>query len=947
MLDYEFITRADDLGRIARDVLQADVVGLDIESTALDPRFGDIRLVQLIVPGQENDGKVRIYVIDLFQTKTLGPVLGAMRETSAIFVVHNAKFEQKWMWWKFRFRMWPVFCTFRASAIIYNGKKGIKHDLDSVVIRELGEHPVNTGQGASDWSKLHLTQQQKDYAAEDVLRLLPLRNALKRKLTENGLLTTALVEFGVVFAEGRVELNGFAINQKKWKTLAGKNMETRSRMREELLYELPHPKDQLALPGFGGNWNVDSPQQMLASLQRLGLDIEKTPEIVLAQHASKYPLVKKVLDYRHIAQRVKTFGMKFLRHIDKDGRIHPEYYGLLVTGRYSANKSMQQIPRGAEFRDCFEPLEGRRLVGADYSGIEMRLCAEISQDPALIMVFVNNEDAHRATAAIIMDIAITAVTKGDRQNAKPVNFGLIYGMMPDKLVLYAMANYGVTLTPYQAKTYRKRYFERYSGIEAWHRRVLRDGQRSGFSRTLCGRIRYLDPHEAFNEFYNCLDEETEALTMRGWVRGFDLRDDDVLLTKNAETGRLEWQETTEVKKWPDYEGPLVEFKSRSFSAVSTPNHRWLVRNKGTGRDEVKTTEELSVWGDHRIHRTGEYPGSDLWTVTGEGRHIEFRWGTDEAVELIGWFLTDGYYTERKRKTMSPRPVVRLVQSERANPDKVARIDALMDRLAKHGVKSRRYLNGTIVNWELDEKSSAGLHERFPDRVLTVEWLRQLDSDRLQLLLDTMIAGDGHIEASGKTSFCAGTAEAAGVFQILCTLCGRASTLHERDMSAYRPESDLLENVPKIGTVYYVNLLRRDKAQVTRSQRREFHAKQGVWCPIVLNTFFVARREGHVYITGNTPVQGSGADALKTSLAIVQDEIDKTFGVTPPETPEGPVFIVHHVHDEIILEADDDHETVLTSEKLLHDGMKAGMEKFVKTVPVVVDPSNGRSWAEIH
>lgn len=599
MLDYDFITRADDLDRIAQDVLQADVVGLDIETTALDPRFGDIRLVQLIVPGVENDSRGRIYVIDLFQTKTLGPVLAAMRETSAIFVIHNAKFEQKWMWWKFRFRMWPVFCTFRASAMTYNGKKGIKHDLDSVIIRELGEHPVNTGQGASDWSKPNLTQEQKDYAAEDVLRLLRLRVALKGKLTEYGLLTTALVEFGVVFAEGRTELNGFALNQEKWKALAETNIEARTRAREELLYELPHPKDQLALPGFGGQWNVDSPQQMLASLQRLGLKIENTPEIVLAQHAGKYPLVKKVLDYRHIAQRVKTFGMTFLRHIDADGRIHPEYFGLLVTGRYSANKSMQQIPRGAEFRDCFEPLEGRRLVGADYSGIEMRLCAEISGDKALTLVFVNGEDAHRATAAVIMDIDPSQVSKGDRQNAKPVNFGFIYGMMPDKLILYAMSNYGVTLTPHQAKTYRKRYFERYEGIGHWHKRVLRDGQRNGFSRTLCGRIRYLDPNEAFNEFYN------------------------------------------------------------------------------------------------------------------------------------------------------------------------------------------------------------------------------------------------------------------------------------------------------------------------------------------------------------TPVQGSGADALKTSLAIVQDALDARYGITPAETPDGPVQIVHHVHDEIILEADDDHEMVADTERLLHDGMKEGMEKFVKTVPVVVDPSNGRSWAEIH
>jgi len=598
-LDYDYITEAGDLDRVARDVLGAAVLGFDIETTSLDPRHGDIRLVQLSVPGPENDSRGRIYVIDLYQTKTLGPVFSALQETKAIFVIHNAKFEQKWMWWKFRFRIWPVFCTFRASSIIYNGKKGLRHDLDSVITRELGEHPVNVGQGDSNWSRSRLTQEQKDYAAEDVLRLAGLRDVLKQKLTQYGLLTTALVEFGVVFAEGRVELSGFALNMDKWKALAEKNIVLRSNAREELLYKLPHPKDQLALPGFGGQWNADSPKQMLASLQKLGLEIEATPEIVLAQFASRYPLVKKVLDYRHIAQRVKTFGLTFLRHVEADGRIHPDYFGMLATGRFSANKSMQQIPREDEFRECFEAPEGCRLVGADYSGIEMRLCAEISGDKALTLVFVEGMDAHRATAAVIAEVPLDQVSKKDRQNAKPVNFGFIYGMMPDKLVLYAMSNYGVTLTPSQAKKYRARYFERYSGVERWHRRVLRDGQRNGFSRTLSGRIRYLDPSESHNEYFN------------------------------------------------------------------------------------------------------------------------------------------------------------------------------------------------------------------------------------------------------------------------------------------------------------------------------------------------------------TPVQGTGADALKTSMAIVQDRIDKRFGVTPPETPDGPAAIVHHVHDEIITEVPDDHAIVAEMESLLSSSMVEGMEKFVKRVPVVVDPSNGRSWAEIH
>lgn len=598
MLQYDFVTHPEKLAGIADEVVRAPVVGLDIESTSLDPSRGKMRLLQLLVPGEENEGRGRIYVVDLFETKGLGPIEAALRDTKAIFVVHNAKFEQKWFWWHCRLRLWPVFCTFRASALIYNGKKGLRHDLDSVVARELGEHPVNVGQGSSDWSGV-LTPKQRDYAAEDVLRLARLREVLKAKLTEYGLLTAALVEFGVILAEGRTELNGLPLNREKWLALAEANGVERARMREELLDLFPHPKGQLGLPGMSAGWNVDSPAQMLESLRKLGLKVQTTNAIELAQHAKRSKEVRKLLAYRHVAQLVKTYGYTFLRHMDEDGRIRPEYYGLLVTGRYSANKSMQQIPRGADFRACFEVPEGRRLVGSDYSGIEMRLCAEISGDEAMTRVFTEGQDIHRATAAIVAGIPQDKVTKDQRQKAKPCNFGYIYGMMPDKFVLYAMANYGVVVSAAEAKRAREKYFEQYAGVARWHKRVLRDGQREGCSRTLSGRIRYLDPTEAHNEYFN------------------------------------------------------------------------------------------------------------------------------------------------------------------------------------------------------------------------------------------------------------------------------------------------------------------------------------------------------------TPVQGTGADALKTSLAIVQDRIDQRYGVTPAGNLDGPVQIVHHVHDEIILEADDDAGVVAEVEQLLHDGMKKGMEKFVRRVPVVVEPSNGRSWAEVH
>jgi len=928
---YEYVTDASALGAVANRVEQAKLIGFDIETTSLNPRDGKIRLVQLAM-GDPADPD--IYVIDLWQTEGLGPVLDAMRATKALFIIHNAKFEQKWFWWFHRFEFWPVFCTFRASAILYNGRRELRHNLDSVIVRELQEQPSNVGQGGSDWTRPNLGSEQLDYAAEDVLRLMRLYKALRQKLVQYGLLKCALIEFGVILPECRTELNGFHLAKDKWLALAEANLLNSKRLKEELLAELPHPMGQMALPGMTPGWNLGSPKQMLGSLHRIrGLhELEDTKEITLAMEAGRFPIIKKILEWRGYNQRVKTFGPNYLRWVRSDtGRIHTEYYALLAAGRYSSSKpNLQQIPRDADYRDCFTAPPGRVLILADYSGIEMRIVAEISNDPELIKVFTSGDDAHYATAAIILEKPVSEVTKAERQFAKPVNFGLIYGMMPAKLVLYAQSGYGVAMSLGQAERYHKRYFDRFRGVARWHNKVSRDGRRQGISRTLSGRLRWLDPQKSWNEFKNCLDAKTEALTLRGWVPGMELSNDDVLLTKNIDTGRLEWQKATEIKKWPDYEGPLIEFRSRSFNAVSTPDHRWMVTEKHSGRAVCRTTERVSLHGDDRIHRTGDYVGPE---------RSEF---TDAEVELVGWLVTDGSIVPVRDR--GGRPKVVLSQSERAKPENVARIDAALNAMGWG--HSRHVARRTeCVTWHLHKAESARLAAMFPGRLLSGVFLRQLSRDQINLLFETMVRGDGHREEGGKTTFYAGTKEAADAFGMVATLAGFATNTRVRDMSQYRPKSDKLLNVPKMGLIWVVTVLARTTAQVLETQRRDFRSKQPIWCPIVPNTFFVARREGQVFVTGNTPVQGTGADALKTSMRLVQDRIDKTFGVSAAETMDGPVAICHHVHDEIILECDEDEEMKREASKQLHDGMHEGMSRFLDKVPVVVDPSSGRSWAE--
>jgi DNA polymerase I-like protein with 3'-5' exonuclease and polymerase domains len=643
MRPYTLITEARDLSQVAEAVSSSRVIGLDIEcckktgGPASDPREGLIRLVQLSIDGPDS-----IYLIDLFQTRTLGPLKKLLASDQHITIIQNAKFEQKWFWHHYGIRLWPVFCTFRASALIYNGKDFENH-LYALYKRELGLDPELPDMGASDWSGT-LTKTQLDYAAEDVSHLHALRIKLREKLVKYGLLNAAMIEFGVVFSEGCVELNGFNIDQDKWRGVARRNQVKVAEHRTALLEKLPHPKGQIALPGFLPSWNVNSPAQVKDSLKRLGIEgVESTSKTALSVLAIKHPVVMDILEFRHYEQLVSTFGESWLRWVSPDGRIHSEFWGLLATGRYScvaswtkiktkrglvpiseiavgdyvwthkgrwrkvldvftkgtdrmydvrflsgetltctskhrlltrtenwisiggligtndfvfypkcdlysgegangheriqyiqyrdkfevydlaveedesyeacgvfshnsSKPNLQQVPRDKEFRSCFTAPPGKRLVVADYGAIEMRLVAQLSGDPKLIYIFTDGDgDPHRATAALMLNKDPKAITKKDRQQAKPVNFGLAYGMTAPKLVLYALVQYQVRMSEKQAVTFRKRFFSAdrgYAGIARWHDRVMRDGMRLRCSRSPSGRLRYLDPKTSYNEFKN-------------------------------------------------------------------------------------------------------------------------------------------------------------------------------------------------------------------------------------------------------------------------------------------------------------------------------------------------------------------------------------------------------------------------------------------------------------
>lgn len=528
-MEFDYVTQHSSLARVAEEIDRSPLLPLDKETTGLDPHTSNIRLLTL-----KTHAGVR--VIDLHQVKDLGPCKKALQDYQGVIIGQGLKFDQKFALKHWGLEYTKVFDTYRASALIYNGKwKGKRHedsylwlapdyepewdtennshDLYALYERELGIRHTTKDHGASDWSKPNLDPEQLRYAAEDVIHLERLREVLRGKLIRDGLTRVAKIEFEAILPEAAMELNGLYLDQAAWLELAERNRKREARLREALTHVLPDPFGQVHLPGLEVGFNLNSSALLLKSLKRMGFPLSSTAETELAMH-SEYTVIRLLLKWRGYAQCIKTFGPEYLKFVNPvTGHIHTSFFAFTGAGRYSSGRpNLQQVPHAPEFRRCFRAAPGKKLVIRDYSQIELRVGSEIANDRELMGVYQRGEDAHRLTAAVTSGVPLEHVTKDMRQAAKAINFGLIYGMQAEKLVLYAKANYGVDMSVQQAEVFRERYFQRYRGIKSWHDKIFdRRFRQRGYTKTILGRVRYLPPYpdpktgrmrDSYNEYSN-------------------------------------------------------------------------------------------------------------------------------------------------------------------------------------------------------------------------------------------------------------------------------------------------------------------------------------------------------------------------------------------------------------------------------------------------------------
>ncbi|MDT3306596.1 DNA polymerase I [Shewanella vaxholmensis] len=371
-----------------------------------------------------------------------------------------------------------------------------RHDMDGLALKYLGHKNISFEEIAGKGAK-HLTFNQipletaAPYAAEDADITLRLHQHLWPRLEKEAELAAMFteVELPLIQVLSDIERQGVLIDS----MLLGQQSDELARKIDTL--------EEKAYDIAGEKFNLGSPKQLqVLFFEKLGYPITKktpkgapsTAEEVLVELALDFPLPKVILEHRSLSKLKSTYTDKLPLMVNaKTGRVHTSYHQAnAATGRLSSSEpNLQNIPirteEGRRIRQAFIAPAGRKILAADYSQIELRIMAHLSQDAGLLKAFAEGKDIHRATAAEVFGTDFEDVTTEQRRRAKAVNFGLIYGMSA-----FGLARQ-LDIPRHEAQTYIDTYFARYPGVLRYMEETRAGAADLGYVSTLFGRRLYL------------------------------------------------------------------------------------------------------------------------------------------------------------------------------------------------------------------------------------------------------------------------------------------------------------------------------------------------------------------------------------------------------------------------------------------------------------------------
>ncbi len=506
---YTLVHTQGGLDDMVKGLEGSSILSIDLETTSLDCMSCHIVGVSL----SNSEGTAFFVAVDdtdvdpassLFDTdhradKELLPVADVMLAIKPLFedpsvgkIGQNIKFDSLILK-RYGIDVAPiVFDTMLASYLLDPDKS---HGLDALAARWLNYAPVPItaliGEKKSTQRSMREVDlaQLTEYAAEDADVALKLSNILRVKLEEHGITDLAnTIEFPLVPVLVTMEFNGVRIEQSALSDL-GDFMRTEAARLEKAIWA-----------EAGQEFNIASNKQLGEVLfEKLMLPTSKktktgfsTDSSVLTELSESFPIAQLILDYRQVEKLRSTYVESLPKLINpRTGRVHTTYnQTVAATGRLSStDPNLQNIPirseLGLRIRKAFVPqTPNAKILSADYSQIELRIMAAISQDPNLVAAFKSGEDIHTATAAILHDVSIDAVTSEHRRVAKTVNFGIMYGLgafgLAQRLGIHRAEGAKII----------DNYFEKYAGIKQYIEDTIALTRQRGYASTLLGRRRF-------------------------------------------------------------------------------------------------------------------------------------------------------------------------------------------------------------------------------------------------------------------------------------------------------------------------------------------------------------------------------------------------------------------------------------------------------------------------
>ena len=482
---------------------KAKILGVDTETEGMD--FTSKKMIMF----QIGDGTHQF----IFDTRDISiePLRDILESNKIIKILHNAKFDYKFIKKWANIELSNVYDTFLTERVIHCGKNDVRYGLKHLVQKYFNEElDKDVRNKFVNLQGQPYTDRQMRYGAKDVEYLINIKSLQEPQIAKKQLENVVQLENKAVLAFSEIEYNGLDLDVDKWKGLSYEFEDKSSKLftqLDETVLNSPQLdkfvlkyvqgdlfEDTTQLRKVGVNW--DSPKQALEVLKTIVPKLENVNGKELYKYKNRYTLIKKYIEYKEYMKLCTSYGEKFFKYLKSDGKIHTNFHQILDTGRVSSSDpNMQQIPADNKFRNCFIAPKDWVFVSSDYASQELNVIAYGSKDPVWIQALKDGKDLHSVCAELVYgsewinsakDDCVYMVNKSKcscpshkslRTNVKTINFGLAYGMGPHKL------SDTLQISKHDAESLIKKYFDSFPAIGGFLDKLGNFGKKYGYIKT--------------------------------------------------------------------------------------------------------------------------------------------------------------------------------------------------------------------------------------------------------------------------------------------------------------------------------------------------------------------------------------------------------------------------------------------------------------------------------